>query len=293
MAAADFVYKVVALAVFVLITATVLIPVIDDVENNITTNMQNTSMLYSAIDDTSSYTMEFSDGTLTVNGVSVPYESTQATLMISDKFVIMSGSASSFYNYDTGKRAAYSSISVSISGSTASVSINGGDATSVSFDWAYGVSNSGDYGVFKPTESNPLYVTHGGTIFAAYPASTSAATGIYEVTTGVINTDDPIYSLHYTSSGNLAAAENVALSSGYDSDKSDSVTDVYTGVPTASFTESGSSTVESLTGNYIAPLKYIGHSTNDESMISLFGIIPILVIVAAIIMAVGLMKGRS
>ena len=301
MAAESFVYKIVALTVFVLIAATVLVPVVQDANDTIATTGNNTNLVYNYVE------FDGSVPDITLSMASKQYyindELKYADLSTYNLIVVCDNAVFRFLNTGTGYM--NGSFSVSPYSATASpweLKVESGNAT-VTFGadeydlgpitYLYYPDPDGNYGVVsaKPSDNQSVHLDRNKTGLLVSYASIAAGNtysspfALAEYQNGEIT---QIFS-HYRATG--AYGDSVSEWNVTVIDDSDPRNQELGGVTIdyTSSTDSGTS-IETF---WIVPVEYHYLTSNDSSMISLMNIIPLMVFIAAIMIAVAMLKGKS
>ena len=289
MAADSFVYKVVALTVFVLIAATVLVPVVQDSQNSIKITSNNTAELFNAVDSNGSdnVTIGLVGGVPMVND----YVVTGAVdILISDKLVVFYSSGFKVVDIDNNYIGGISGdFTVNDGAYSYKTSSEVDKSGTISGTYLY-LAENGRYGQFL--SSAAINFNDNSEIYALLLTSTLSTVGytaLTAVTHGSIN------------DGFTSSAYDFQTSAFVDVSSTISSELTYTVSPYGYNTSSSmvlTATVgdDSQSNGYLhiyAPIEYKMYDDDGRSMASLLNIIPLMVFIAAIMIAVGMLRGKS
>lgn len=293
----QFVSAVVGLVIIILVISSVAIPVVNSAQENQTTLMQNSTQTYAAIESSEDITITYVHATnqWTIDGWAMPSgQDTDRTLIVACDGLMITKKSNVVYDLTNSKtRQINHDASFTFSNGTVSYTIGENNYSASYTTDVYVASATGNYGIFNIKDNAILRVTNGTEISFFTPSDndyTAYAPSWFEVTDGTVDDSNPIVSLKYTAAGNLVNVYSIEAFS-INSTADDELPYVeYTGTPRITFKEtSGSANNVTVNGCFIAPIEYIGISQDDSTLRSLFGIIPLMLIITALLYAVRFM----
>lgn len=292
-----FTMGIVGLVVIILMVTGAVIPAVENAQDDQRTIVQNTGAYYVSKMDSNITAIDFEiaiDGSnVTVNDYTVnlsSYSFMRVPIVVTDQFFVIlnaGGSAAiGYYGYgnDVFSSDTISSISISIGSdgtytATAGATTDSGTITKLIY-----AAKNGDMGFFNPSVS-PVWIDNN---VKAYAVTNSWRSGYGDMS--VLGEFDKSTFTLISSGIHTGTMSNVQLSKTI-AESTDLAYKLATS-PSFTATLTVSDTDESVTLSnvgVIAPIDYTTISDNDASMISLFGIIPLLLIIVAVLYAVRLM----
>ena len=290
MAVTDLVYKVVALTVFIIIATQLLIPVVDDVQTSIYSEAMNTTSYFAVANASDTVTITYDEDTqeIVVNGFTIPDTpnlSQYKLLAYADDFFLCYRLSVSKIYLESKQ---YGS-SISITSGTITI-----DADKITYSETeipysgtlYYAAESGDLGLFGIKDPDLKFNADSELV-------TFCATSVAFIAKGTY--DNMTMDFFFSLSEDYQGVENPGFISGV----VDSNQGYYHLANNSRFefkiVNSDDSVTDTAVGSVsvVAPIEYRYTGPSDVSMINLIGVIPILVIIAAIVMAVGLLRGKS
>lgn len=274
---------VVVLLAVVVIIAVIIIPVVQVAQHDQITEANNTTQRY-FVSSADNMAVEFGldDGKTTINGTPVDdIAPTSIAFAYTDKFLLRSlysgGSHSSwtiYGNYDSeGTSTTIEGVTVTIDDGSATIVKNSNPSVTFTCDVSVIMfpSSTGDYGLFYPNASNPLYVDSDSTLYKVKGSTSSSF-----VYGGQMTTLDAFFILE---SGTVTTEGTLEISGEHIEDYGADYYKITT----------GSGTYES----YVAPIKYHIVSEDNDITIAMLGIIPVLLLVVPIMIVVRTFTGRD
>lgn len=285
--------KIIAIAVTIIIISTVAIPIIDDLQDQQTTVVQNTTEKYvSSANTDGAVTLSFVGTSFYVNGVETD-KPTWAVLAASPKMILASSGATATTMQLITKDLRV--VITSLTWNNGNVSYVAGDSTEGTVsdvgDIFY-VAKKGDYGLFYGTtddyhinvDQKALVVAHKG-----WASTSPAFDGVFELKNGEFTASDFTLEANTLTYGEPFADVTTWSFGGSIVKDGDSPNYVVSPL-SLTYVNPSNSTSYTDVGVYVfAPLAYNIISSEDASMINLIGIIPIILILVPLMMAVRMM----
>lgn len=270
---------IVGLVVIILMVTGAVLPAVENAQNTQITETNNTTQRYFVSSSALSVELGAADGEATINGVKVSQITTSdSAYAFTDKFALRSLKSSDTWStwmiiglFDTTETITkIEGATVSIVDGSATITriSNPSDTFTCEVSKVMYPSATGDYGLFYTSNSTPLYVDADSDLYRIKVGGTNAY-----VQAGKMDTLTAYFTY-----------DNGTITTG----------ETYT-VPSAEHIEEYGSDYYKITespgsfGAFVAPIKYHIVADNDSMLISLFGIIPLLLIIVAVLYAVRLM----
>lgn len=291
------VYGVVCIVVIVILVATICIPVIEDVQSEQITVGQNTSQKYLSASSNSSVDIEMSIETIdsvitiTVNGYSFP-ATTYEIIAVTDSFLVSAslGNPPVFLLFREGETTVRDST-ITIHDNTLTI----GETTITYTGTLFYPAANGDYGFFE--KNSTVYVNENSEIRAISQTTLTnselspTSENILAVCSGTIK--DMVVDFGVVTSGNAYTESTVSLSDYVYENEVYELKVITTG---ASITTSAG-TYETITGavatSILAPIEYTYLSTNDNMIIQLLNILPLLLLLIPVMASVAMITRRD
>lgn len=264
---------IIAVLVAVIVVAVVAIPIVDDTTTSIinddNANLETGITFDVNVSETESYEIEYSSGTLTINGTEVSIGiTTPVPLFVTNTFSVWFDSDQSqpLYGAVSASQTTVTLSSATFTNGTYSSNATVGNDPSGSYTdvyLAFNPNGSGSYGIGVPSSESPIYANNGSTVYLMSVSSNNINTISYGTvpSSGTTLSSTPVWGLN-ASPPTLTAT-------------------ITAGNDYATITAASSNT------SLIAPIQYLGNADNQTEA-TLLNVIPIMMILAIVIMAVGL-----
>lgn len=292
---------ILAVMVGILLTGSLLVPIISDSQTVIRTTANNETAYYVSdtnIDETLVFTCDADADEFFVNGVSIPWKDKTVESPYRQVFVMTNTVSISFgsehanftfasLEHPEYGKASCNTLTINPDGSWTATGVNGNNTlTGSGIEWAFYPSLNGNWGVY----SAPFNITDGATAYiiaGTMTANTATDTsGALFMRAAVVDGDV-----------NVEYAKQIA---------DDTITDItidislpeisdmpgYQHYETGTWNGTSDSIVAPLSGVFFAPIEYKFISSTDSAAIELLLVLPLFVIVALVIVVAGLIRSR-